>query len=558
VSNLDPRAVRAWARLAAGALGRDRGVLNSANVFPVPDADTGTNLYLTARAGAQAVAEMPPDATAAQLLAALARGALVGARGNSGTILAEWYRGLAMAVAQGQDLPAALDRAAQVARQAVAKPAPGTILTAADAAAQASAAVREPADSARIAAAVAGARSAAVASPTQLPQLAKAGTLDAGACGLVLVLDALRAATAPSDGLDLKHGGAGEAQTGLYQTEPVTIGLDLASQPSPTQMSAANVTGPLADYSEHGGLDDDEFEVMFTLWRPTTAAGFAPGQLAQQLRADLAEVGGSVVVVGGAVDDSPAPGGTETVWQAHVHVRKLTAVRDLLLGWARRGRIDQIQVRYLAVPNSDLTVFATATTPQLADEFARGGAVVLANERIGAGLQPGADSALSVEALARAAVGSATPAVLVLAPGDAAFAAQVHRRVAELLAAAQASGALDAETLPTVQVLATPTDAATATALGTLAETDGEDPAARVRSAGQLLDHTAVLRADSPTDLAAFPAAAPPDAVVTALVDADIATTIVDQLASRYGDQLVLLQTGRPGTRVELAITDAS
>uniref|UniRef100_UPI00254A3A1A DAK2 domain-containing protein n=1 Tax=Promicromonospora sp. MEB111 TaxID=3040301 RepID=UPI00254A3A1A len=130
----DPGVVRAWAHGATAALRREREAIDRVNVFPVADADTGTNLYLTLREGDRAVAAAPADATGPRLLATLARAALLGARGNSGVILSEWLRGLAVAARRGGTTADLLTRAAASARSAVAVPAEGTILSAADAA----------------------------------------------------------------------------------------------------------------------------------------------------------------------------------------------------------------------------------------------------------------------------------------------------------------------------------------------------------------------------------------------------------------------------------------
>ncbi|MGH3244020.1 MAG: DAK2 domain-containing protein, partial [Spirillospora sp.] len=92
---LDVAAIRRWCAGAAEALGRTRAEIDALNVFPVPDGDTGTNLYLTVIAAADAVDELPDGANAQDTWRALARGALLGARGNSGVILSQVYRGLA-------------------------------------------------------------------------------------------------------------------------------------------------------------------------------------------------------------------------------------------------------------------------------------------------------------------------------------------------------------------------------------------------------------------------------------------------------------------------------
>ncbi|WP_344738289.1 DAK2 domain-containing protein, partial [Pseudonocardia halophobica] len=132
---LDAALLRRWAAAAVAGLDRHRGELDGINVFPVADADTGTNMLLTMRAGADAVDQGSGDA--AEIAAALAKGALRGARGNSGTILSQLLRGLAEALGAGEDLAGALRRASELATAAVAEPREGTMLTVIAAAAEA-------------------------------------------------------------------------------------------------------------------------------------------------------------------------------------------------------------------------------------------------------------------------------------------------------------------------------------------------------------------------------------------------------------------------------------
>ncbi len=214
-----------WADGAAAVLERARPVLDRANVFPVPDADTGTNLAATLRAARDAaVASAETDAPSAdRVLQAFARGALVGARGSSGVILSEFLRGLAGAAPSGTGaagtvtdatrLARALDRGARRAVAAVVDPRPGTMLTAArgaaDAALEAAAGggdLVQTVESAR-----AGAAQALRRSVDELDVLRAAGVLDAGAYGFVLVLDALAAALGPdqesaADRVSVGHG----------------------------------------------------------------------------------------------------------------------------------------------------------------------------------------------------------------------------------------------------------------------------------------------------------------------------------------------------------------
>ena len=86
----DADLIRLWAQAGVEVLREHRQELNALNVFPVPDGDTGTNMYLTFRAAAEAeAARTGADDDAADALTAMARGALLGARGNSGVILAQ-------------------------------------------------------------------------------------------------------------------------------------------------------------------------------------------------------------------------------------------------------------------------------------------------------------------------------------------------------------------------------------------------------------------------------------------------------------------------------------
>ncbi|MBT8228113.1 MAG: DAK2 domain-containing protein, partial [Dactylosporangium sp.] len=145
LAGLDADTVRRWCGGALEALRRDRDEIDGLNVFPVPDGDTGTNLFLTMTATRASLDSGPPDlaeAGASAALAAMARGALLGARGNSGIILAQFFRGLADALtgvptADGQALAKALDRARAAAYTAVVNPVEGTMLTVATEAATA-------------------------------------------------------------------------------------------------------------------------------------------------------------------------------------------------------------------------------------------------------------------------------------------------------------------------------------------------------------------------------------------------------------------------------------
>jgi hypothetical protein len=218
---LDATAVRSWCRLSLRALGRAREEIDAINVYPVADGDTGTNLYLTVESAAQAVeavfdAHAATSAVAAgaattgdsppsfeEAFRALAHGALIGARGNSGTILAQLLRGMNTALTGPPDSGPALSRpigaddlgralvaAADSGYDAVARPVEGTMLTVATrAAAAARAADGGLPEVAR--AAHTAALAALAATPAQLGALRRAGVVDAGGLGLVALLGAL-------------------------------------------------------------------------------------------------------------------------------------------------------------------------------------------------------------------------------------------------------------------------------------------------------------------------------------------------------------------------------
>src|SRR5271170_2401246 len=190
---LDGETVRRWCRLSVDALAQARAAIDALNVFPVPDADTGTNLHLTLMSAADAVESLPPGAGPAEIWPAAARGALLGACGNSGIIVSQLLRGLADVCAaqprcDGVVVARALTHAAASARAAVSRPAEGTVLTVADAAARAATAAAGaiPAGdgtalAAVVIAAAAAAREALSGTREQLDVLAASGVVDAGA-----------------------------------------------------------------------------------------------------------------------------------------------------------------------------------------------------------------------------------------------------------------------------------------------------------------------------------------------------------------------------------------
>ncbi|NUR89048.1 MAG: DAK2 domain-containing protein [Nonomuraea sp.] len=317
---LDSPAVRRWARLAADQLGRARAEIDALNVFPVADGDTGTNLHLTMLSAAEAVEALPDDVDPAVVWQTLSYGALVGARGNSGVIVSQALRGMAEAIRDGAGLKEGLRRGATLAREAVARPVEGTVLTVLSAAAEAAQDAVSPEEAARSAAAQA--RVALRRTPEQLDVLARSGVVDAGGAGLAIVLESLAEVITDS------YGG----------------GYDV---PAPT----SRVT-PMTEVGAG-------YEVMYLLDAEDGAVA--------KLREELDAMGDSLVVVGG-----------EGLWNVHVHVDEAGPAIEAGL---RAGRPYRIRVTYLAERthrgSAGRGVVAVAAGEGIAALFAECGAAVV-------------------------------------------------------------------------------------------------------------------------------------------------------------------------------------
>lgn len=357
---LDGDTVRRWCRLSVDALAETRAAIDALNVFPVPDADTGTNLHITLMSAAEAVESLPAGAGLADVWHAAARGALLGACGNSGIIVSQLLRGLADVCAaespcDGPVVARALTHAAASARAAVSRPAEGTVLTVADAAALAAMGAAGSAGSAGTGAAgssetaagsartgaagsagpgaagssgtgAAGssglatvvttaaraAREALASTCGQLEVLAARGVVDAGAAGLCVLLDALAAAV-----------------TGV---RPEAFEVPSPAVPSGAVPSgavrygeAASPAGPAAGLAGAHGPSSFGYEVTYLLEAPP-----APVRL---LRERLDVLGDSLVIVGG-----------EDLWNVHVHVADAGSAIEAGL---RAGRPRRITVTWL-------------------------------------------------------------------------------------------------------------------------------------------------------------------------------------------------------------------
>ncbi|WP_018544729.1 DAK2 domain-containing protein [Streptomyces sp. LaPpAH-108] len=332
---LDALAVRTWCGGALRALGRAREEIDAINVYPVADGDTGTNLYLTMESAAAAVEAVfagyetgTGRPSLADAVRAMAHGALIGARGNSGTILAQLLRGMSQVLAEsdgdgthvdGARLRLALRHAADSARAAVAHPVEGTVLTVASAAADA-ADVAGTADEdcgAVARAAHEGARTALAETPRQLAVLGRAGVVDAGGRGLVAVLGALVEAL------------TGETvEEGAFAPAAVAPAVPVGPSPAgPSSVGASPVgASPVETCPESAEPGGPAYEVIYLLEAGDAAVA--------RLRERLDALGDSLVVVGG-----------DGLWNVHVHVDDAGAAVE---AGVEAGRPYRIRITHFA------------------------------------------------------------------------------------------------------------------------------------------------------------------------------------------------------------------
>ena len=255
--------------------------VNALNVFPVPDGDTGTNMLATLKAAiAEGDASLATGVTAIdEVSAAVARGALLGARGNSGVLLSQILRGLPQAVrgrqrARATEIAQSLSLGVLHAYSAVATPTEGTILTVAREVAAAAMKESEGASELRpfLESIAATARISVEKTPTLLAVLREAGVVDSGGAGLQLILEGI--ANVPSVA----------PSRGTVEAERRT-----ASSASPKPAAAAPVAPVDAAPTEFG------YETVFILSSPATPLDLAA------IRAHLETIGESVLVAGDEV-----------------------------------------------------------------------------------------------------------------------------------------------------------------------------------------------------------------------------------------------------------------
>ena len=376
VATFDLAVLLRLADLATTRLGDAREEIDALNVYPVPDGDTGTNMFLTMSAARDALHEATggdPGADLRSALTAFARGALLGARGNSGVILSQLLGAMAVRIARSR----AEDRSAQVFAWALAEatdasyaavgvPVEGTILTVARSASDAALSAAEQPQRRLgyvVERAAAEARAALERTPDQLPMLKQAGVVDAGGRGLCVILDA--------------------AETVL--TGRVPIDAKSARRPIPVPLPTGDLTA-----------DGPAYEVMYLL--------DADDDRIPALRAKLGALGDSLVVVGGG-----------DLWNVHVHVDDVGAAIEAGI---ESGRPHRVRVTHFAdqaaggrsrpMTRRGRKVVAVAAGPGLGQIFAEAGAHVVG---AGPGRRPSVGMLL-------AAITESGAAEVVLLPND--------------------------------------------------------------------------------------------------------------------------------------------
>jgi uncharacterized protein len=380
VATFDLPTILRFSEIVLASLGAAREEIDALNVYPVPDGDTGTNLFLTFEAARNAMLETLDDEGHGDLQAALtafARGALLGARGNSGVICSQLVGAFSKRVAATSPgersavvFADGMALATTASYAAVGEPVEGTILSVAKAASDAAqrTALRDTARLGHvIRAAATAAREALAQTPDQLQVLKDAGVVDAGGRGLCVILDA--------------------AETAVTGKRPVGGQLPFGTHAIPVPL-------PSGDLTEDGPA----YEVMYLL-------DAADGEISA-LRRKLAPLGDSLVVVGG-----------DGLWNVHVHVDDVGAAVEAGIETGRPYRIrvthfaEQVD-RRTAVratsARSGRTVVVVAAGEGLENLFAQAGASVVP---AGHGRRPSTGQILE-------AITAASAAEVIVLPND--------------------------------------------------------------------------------------------------------------------------------------------
>ncbi len=306
-------------------LEENRAAVDVLNVFPVPDGDTGTNMVLTLKS---AVKEMDKSGSTnlSDLVQAVSLGSLMGARGNSGVILSQFFRGLAKGL-QGQEEASSLQFAqamqlgVKAAYKAVMKPVEGTILTVAREAVAGALAAAETTESlsAVLDALLGHGEEALIHTPDLLPVLKRAGVVDAGGKGYMLIWAGARMALQ-----HLENGGA-----------PLSVPIKDAEK-DPAFILRESVGSANVNISgSHSLALDQETELQYRYCTEAIVKG--AGLPLEQLRRELAGLGDSMLVVG-----------TDNLIKVHIHTNHPGLVLEncLQYGSLHQLKIDNMQEQH--------------------------------------------------------------------------------------------------------------------------------------------------------------------------------------------------------------------
>jgi DAK2 domain fusion protein YloV len=327
-------------RTALSWLQANQEVINDLNVFPVPDGDTGSNMYLTLRSAVEDAQKVTDAQSAGAVMQAAAHGSLMGARGNSGVILSQILRGFAHGVdgksrVDAAGVAAALQEASNVAYKAVMKPTEGTILTvvreaatAANAAAEAGGDIRNVLD-----AAVREAHSAVERTPDLLAVLRDAGVVDAGGFGFAVILEGFARALAES-------GAEGPDEAMPVQAPPRRVGEPAVRTPGVAQETAQ----PASTAGRRGASAVAAKEEGWGYCTEFLIHG--PGLEFEALRDELGALGESSLVVG-----------DEALVRVHIHTHDPAG---LIAAAARRGKLDKLKVEDMSAQHHDVLERASA------------------------------------------------------------------------------------------------------------------------------------------------------------------------------------------------------
>lgn len=331
--------------------------VNALNVFPVPDGDTGTNMNLTLTSGVDELKRRPSDriGTASEVLA---KGLLMGARGNSGVILSQLFRGFSKGVAAAEHIDAAqfaqaLQQGVETAYAAVVRPVEGTILTVSKEAAKAAAhsAKRNKEIDTVMRDTLAGAKEALARTPEQLPVLKQVGVVDSGGQGLVYVYEGFLAALT-GEVAALSAPAPGKTDYSVIPPETIERAKreSVAMKPAQAHLDAETI--------EHGYCT----EFIVRLGTDGKAEAFQEREFIRKLE----EMGDSLLVVA-----------DEDLVKVHIHAEEPGTVMNYVMKF---GGLTRIKIENMREQHSHILVH-NYDTAEVADDEDEASLVGAAEER---------------------------------------------------------------------------------------------------------------------------------------------------------------------------------